>query len=267
MNLKKISIRIEPDVLTKIDSLVDHLRIRNRSDAIRHLVKNAMGNERIAVILAKGKDKGNNIIRDLQIPGGTFAILEKVTDKTLAEIQLDLLTRAGFTRVYYIMPDIMLKGVKKILGNKKGLHYIENNNLRSMDALRLLNINSDFLVFYSHDLPLINLAGIFEEHVQKNNYVTLNLTWGHKEAKNYIEVDGTRIVDMEERSTKLSHLTYNAAFVANNKFLKEKGHSVVYDVFPRLANAGKMNGFISSKRVLRLRKPADKKTLRKELAN
>lgn len=262
MNLKKVSLRIEPEVLRKIDSLVDYIRIRNRSDAIRHLVRNAMGAERIAVILAKGDDKDIDICKHLKFKNGDFAILEKIGDRTLAEMQYEMLMRAGFSKVFYIVPDDMLIGLQKLIPGKNSV-FIANNDRLSMDALRLLPVHSDFLVFYTHDLPVINLAGLFEEHIQKNNYVTLNLTWGHEGAKNFIEVDGTKIIGMEERSTMKSHLTYNAAFVANSRFLKEKGGSVVYDVFPRLAGEGRMNGFISANRVLRYKRASDKEEILK----
>ena len=47
----KISITINEKTLRDIDSIIDSIYIRNRSQAIEHLVKYALGENKTAVIL------------------------------------------------------------------------------------------------------------------------------------------------------------------------------------------------------------------------
>ena len=51
---RKISITIEDSVLKGIDGVIDNIFIRNRSQAIEFLAKNALGEHKQAVILAGG---------------------------------------------------------------------------------------------------------------------------------------------------------------------------------------------------------------------
>jgi len=54
----KISVTIDKKLVKDIDSMVDNIIIRNRSQAIESLVRNALGENRNAVILCGGKEKG-----------------------------------------------------------------------------------------------------------------------------------------------------------------------------------------------------------------
>lgn len=269
-NLQKISLRIEQDILDDIDSLVDYINIKNRSDSIRYLVKKAFGKEKIAVILSKGNDKPNqNIKNELRLENNEYNLIaEIINGKTLAELQIELLNAKGFKNIYFITTKDIINPLKSILGKRKDIHYIENNNsLRTMDALKLLKgkINTDFLVIFGHNYPNMDLEEIFEIHTKNNHYITLNLTWSKGEAYNYVDIDGTKVTDFEERSEKANHLTYNAIFVAHPKFLDEKGHSLVYDVFPRLAKEQLMHGFITKKRIPRLKTLKDKEIIKETL--
>ena len=269
-NLVKISLRIEPEILKKIDVLVDHITIRSRSDAVRSLVKKSMQKEKTAVILSKGTDtKYFNIDDRMKLENGEYNITAKLPHgKTLIEEQIDLLNNNDFKKIFIItLPEIIIK-IKEILGRKKNIIYIENNHgLKTMDSLRLLKgkINSDFLCFFGHDYPNMNLKGIFDEHINNHCYATLNITWGGPEAKSYLEVNGTKITYFEERGPKIPHITFNSIFVLNPKFLDEKGHSLSYDVFPKVAKSELLNGFITDHRIRKVLKLKDKEIVMKEI--
>ena len=51
MSKTKISITIDEKILRDIDFIVDNIYIRNRSQAIEYLAKNALEENKIAVIL------------------------------------------------------------------------------------------------------------------------------------------------------------------------------------------------------------------------
>lgn len=255
--LKKVSLRLEPDILKELDSMVDFIRVRNRSDAIRHVLKQSMRHEKIAVILSKGTDVPRQGLKSMMLlEDGQYNLLSELGHgRTLFEEQFSLLKRNGFSQVFVVtLPEVNRK-IRRMAGHVKGLYLVDNKEgLRTMDALRLLKgkVDSDFLVFYGHDYPVMDLSGIFRHHIQNDHYVTLNLTWGGPESLNYTEVEGTKIVKFIEKRQKVSHLTYNAVFVASPRFLGEKGHSITYDVFPRLSRSGQLDGFITKARIPRL---------------
>ena len=68
---EKISITVEKSLLKGVDSIVDNLHIRNRSQAFEHLVSAALGANRTAVILAGGPEE--------RIPFGNH---HRITTKT-----------------------------------------------------------------------------------------------------------------------------------------------------------------------------------------
>ena len=269
-NLVKISLRVEPEILKRINNLVDNIIVKNRSDAVRSLVKKAMHTERIAVILSKGTDtRYFNIDDRMKLENGEYNITAKLPHgRTLVEEQINLVKSAGFKKIFIIsLPEIIIK-IKEILGRKKDIVYIENNRgLKTMDALGLLKgkINSDFLCFFGHDYPNMDLKGIFNEHIDNHRYVTLNMTWGGPEAKSYLKVNGTKIINFEERSSKIPHLTFNSVFVLNPRFLDEKGHSLSYDVFPKVAKRGLLNGFITDHKIRKVLKLKDKEIVMEEI--
>ena len=274
--LEKISIRIEEEILEKIDSLINHINIRSRSDAIRFLVKKGMKLEKIAVILSKGTDiikKTSNIPKQnlkeqMKDNLKDYNLLTKIGNKTLIEHQIDVLKKYGYEKIYLITIPIVIQKIKKIIQDENIIFVENKEDLRTMDALRLLKgkIESDFLVIYGHNYPNMDLNSIFNQHIQNKHFATLNITWGGKDAVNSIRVNGTKIIKFEEKNPKTqSHLTYNSIFVVSPKMLNEKGHSLVYDVFPSLARRKLLDCFITPKRVLRLLKDDDKKEILKQI--
>ena len=64
MTKTKISITINEKTLKDIDSIIDNIYIRNRSQAIEHLAKNALGENKAAVILLGGNEENIKISKD-----------------------------------------------------------------------------------------------------------------------------------------------------------------------------------------------------------
>ena len=58
---KKISITIDENLLDKIDSIVDNIFIRNRSQAIEYLASQSVVESRTAIILAGGNEENRKI--------------------------------------------------------------------------------------------------------------------------------------------------------------------------------------------------------------
>ena len=82
MSKVKISITLNENTLHDIDSIVDNIYIRNRSQAIEHLVKNSLGENKTAVILLGGKED------TLKISGQIYRPTAKIKKNTVIESAL-----------------------------------------------------------------------------------------------------------------------------------------------------------------------------------
>ena len=68
MTKVKISITINEKTLHDIESIIDSIYIRNRSQAIEHLVKNVLGENKTAVILLGGSEENLRISKEVYRP-------------------------------------------------------------------------------------------------------------------------------------------------------------------------------------------------------
>ena len=146
---KKISITISEKTLEEIDSIIDNIYIRNRSQAIELLVNNALGENRTAVVLSGGPE---NI---LKISKMNYRITGKVNNSSVIELAIKKLREDGFKTIFIVARYNIITEIFKIVqnGSKFGvrINYINEEKAEgTADSLRLLKgkINSSFLVVY-----------------------------------------------------------------------------------------------------------------------
>ena len=108
---KKISITISEKTLKDIDQLIDHIYIRNRSQAIELLVNNALGENKVAVILSGGPEE------DLKISENEYRITAKLKNNTLIESTITKLKEEGFTKLFLIARKKILNEVFSLVQN------------------------------------------------------------------------------------------------------------------------------------------------------
>ena len=93
---EKISITIDKGILQEIDGVVDNIYIKNRSQAIEHLVRNSLGENRTAVILIGGSEEG------LRLKEGLYSPLAEINGKPLVERAIRKLRDSGFKAIHVI---------------------------------------------------------------------------------------------------------------------------------------------------------------------
>src|SRR3989338_8439188 len=106
---KKISITINEKTLRDIDSVIDNIYIRNRSQAIEHLAKNSLGENKIAVILLGGDAE------HLKISESEFRPLVKVKTSTVIELAVKKLRENNFKNIFIIARHSLLTRIFEIL--------------------------------------------------------------------------------------------------------------------------------------------------------
>ncbi len=263
---KKISITINENTLKDIDSLVDNVIIRNRSHAIEHLVKMALGENKVAVILSGGDEKM------LKIGSSEYRPTARIGSSTVVEIAVKKLRDNGFKTIYVVARQNVLTKIFEILkdGSEYGvkIDYVEEKGAKgTAESLSLLKgkINTNFIVVYG-DVVFkdINLDELWKSHTNVNAVVTLVLTTSPKPSqKGTVEVEGNRILKFTQKPAESdTYLVFSPIFAAEPSLLDYDGRSLEKNVFPLLAEKGLMQGHLSSKKEVHIHRKEDVKKVR-----
>jgi len=193
----KISITINGKTLQDIDSIIDNIYIRNRSQAIEHLAKNALGENKAAVILLGGNDG------HLRISKEDYRPTARIKNNSVIELGLKKLRENNFKTVFIVARHNLLTKLFEMLkdGTNYGvkINYIEEKSSNgTADSLRLLKgrVNANFLVVYG-DLIFnkINIEELWNDHIKQNAIATIMLTTSSKPSeKGTVRVEGNKVL-------------------------------------------------------------------------
>ncbi|MBI2549684.1 hypothetical protein HYV83_00695 [Candidatus Woesearchaeota archaeon] len=264
---RKISITIEDSLLKGIDSVVDNVFIRNRSQAIEFLTKTALGEHKQAVILAGGPDE------KLKISEAEYRITARVKNTTVVEKAVKKLRENGFKDIYIVARHNVLTKVFDIMKdgsshNVKVTYIEEKESDGSADTLRLLKgkISTNFLAVYGHIIfDKVNIEELWNQHIKQGTAVaTLILTTApNPSEKGTVKVEGNRILEFIQKPRKTDvYLVFSPIFVATPEIFNTEGSSLEYDVFPKLAEQGLLFGHTSAEKEQHIHTAADAKTIR-----
>jgi len=270
---EKISITINDKILRDVDSIVDNIVIRNRSQAIESLIEKALKENRIAVILAgEGRpEKGKNEHR--------YAF--KINGMTIIEKIIRRLNDSGFKTIYIVADHEALTNIFKIVGDGSDygvkIEFINEEFLQgSAAALKLLKkqVKTTFLVVF-HDIVLddIDLLELWKLHLNEKAIATMLIhsdiiLTKYKERYGHVTMQGNKILNYVEKpkpSKLKSSLFFGAVFVAEPELLSYKGDSLEYEVFPELARRGFLGGLITNAEHLTIHSKEDLEYLKKKL--
>lgn len=257
---QKISITINEKTLRDIDSIIDNIYIRNRSQAIEHLVQNSLGENRAAVILSGGEEN-NQKIRDKYRPSVS------INGETVIEKAVKKLKKSGFTTIFFIGRGKILTQVFGIIKNgaKFGvsMNYIEEKDAKgTADSLKLLKgkLNSNFLVVYS-DLVFekINLEEFWNSHLRQKSMTTIMMTTSpNPKDKGTLKVEGNKVLDFMQKPKQSDiYLVFSPIFITGPEIMEYRGSSLEDDVFPKIAKQGMLFGYLSSEKEVHIHDDTD----------
>ncbi len=269
----KISITINEKILRDIDSVIDNIFIRNRSQAIEHFIKKAMKETKVAVILAgDSKSLSSTKLKN------RYAL--KVNHLTIIEKAIKKLGDSGFKTIYIIADHNTLTNIFKIIGdgsdyNVKIEFINEENSEGSASALKLLKgiIKTTFLVVqcdlvFSH----VNLLELWQQHLQgkfvATALVSSSILPGNKILYGHIKMQGNRVLFYIEKPIPKkveSSIFFGGIFIAEPDIFAYPGKSLEFDIFPELARRGYLGGLITSSEHLHVHTNEDLKRVKKIL--
>lgn len=258
---EKVTIAIDAKILRSVDSYIDKVYIRNRSQAISYLLEHKLWRDKVAVILATGPSE------QLRITKSEYRPTAHIGDKTVIELALSTLRDNGFKKIYVIGEQQILTSIFNVVGNghSHGVHveFVEDKNPPGNAAsLRLLKgeITSPFLVVFGDILfSHVNIDKLWKHHFTNNGIATLmatqcSLTKGGKVVPikySILNVEGNRVKKVHVAGTlhddfeEGSMLTYSSILVAEPSLLEYSGNWLDSDVFPPLAEKKLLYSYIS----------------------
>ncbi|MBN1502058.1 NDP-sugar synthase [Candidatus Woesearchaeota archaeon] len=249
--------------MSDIDSIIDNIYVRNRSQAIELLVNNALGENRVAVILFGGEETS------LKISENQYRITGKIDSSTVFELAIKKLKEDGFKTIYAISRHNIITELFKLVqnGSKYGVNiqYIEEKeSLGTADSLRLLRgkVKTNFLVVYGDTIfTEVNMDELWNEHIKRKGMTTLLLTTTPTPSKKgVVKIEGTKILDFVQKPKDSDvYLGFSSIFVTQPELLEYQGNSLEEQVFPILAQKGLLNGYLSTSKVVKIHSLPDLK--------
>lgn len=251
---EKLTVTVKKDLIKKIDSIIDGVKIRNRSHATEFLIEQGLGINKIrkAVILAGGKGtRLRPFTYEMPKP------LIPLKGKPLLQHNLDLLKSHGITE-FYISIGYKGKQIKDYFGNgeKFGINikYIEEKEpLGTAGPLKLAEkyLDDTFILIWCDILADIDLEDFIAFHKNSGGLATMALASVEDvTAFGVASLKGSKIIGFVEKPTKEeapSNLINAGMIILEPKVFKyfpnKKVISIEKEIYPKLVEAGKMYGY------------------------
>lgn len=255
MNRERLTITLRSDLLNALDSSIDGEHLRNRSHAIEYFLSKSLGLKSLKVLILAG---GQPVFFESEKKSLPKAMV-KIAGKPLLEQTLRRLKTAKFTDVVISIGE---GGniIEEYFGNGSSfglnISYIKQPRTCSGTAQALLQAKSlfsdgAFLLLYGDVLSDLDYGDLMEFHrSQKTAVCTMSLSstdivdkWG------LAKLQGNRIVAFEEKpkSPKTFSRLVNAGIYLMDpeifKYLSLTSQKLESQVFPRLAEEGKLAGY------------------------
>ena len=249
----RVSLSLDKNLVKKIDSRIDGITMRSRSDAVEKLLNESFVDTEPAVILAGG-NPDRLFVNELD----TYRPLVNIVNKKLIEDIILKCREAGFANIIMIGFSSLIAKLYEIIGNgeKYGveLTYIEENKeLGSAKTLELAKkyLKSDFLFLPCDHWFDFDLKKLKQFHFAHDGTVTLaihtrtSFDW----KTSVVEMDGYKIINYEEfpKKPKTHLISIFTGFMKRDIFNYippgEVNWSLQENIFPKLAKEGKLVGY------------------------
>ncbi|MBN1156892.1 hypothetical protein JXA85_04695 [Candidatus Woesearchaeota archaeon] len=241
MKKEKIAISIDKEILESVDSKIDGILIRSRSQAIES-------------ILAKGlKAAVVDTAVILLHPRHIKVALKKIEGISLIKKQIAFLIQNSVRNIKIATG--ISGDVESLIEELKGEEAVEivQKDCRG-NAVALLSLKNslpdNFVVMSGDVFNDFNIQSMIREHIGKNRLVTMGLMTKENIAKYGVAVlDGSAIVEFSEKPKNASTYVVNAGVYVFRKetfnAFDEKTKSLESNLFPLLARIGELSGYFT----------------------
>lgn len=248
---EKISITIDSGLIKKVDNMIDGETVRNRSQALEHLIRKAISQKDAeeAVILAGGD------IRKLRF-GSTFKPLAKVEGVPVIANTLQKLKEAGVKKVLIAAGPITGK-VKELVGDgsEYGLDiiYLKDEGAGTAGAIKSAerHITGPFFVVFGDEYFDFDMGKMAEFHAINGNPATMAIAVTTLEkSKDSVKIMGNRIMEFkyQPKAGETTHYVNAGIYLFNREVLDKTPSrgSLEKELLPDLTKKGQLTGFVFS---------------------
>jgi len=250
---EKISITLDESVIDEIKNIIDGIYIRNTSQAIEYLLKKTLSGNNKAVFLCGG---GESVRTD----SGKMRPCMPFMKSNIITHNIKFLRNNGFSEVIIIARGQNLDEIETALSKEKisGIEikfvkYIETDeeiSQGSMDTLRSGGIVTGTTLFAFGDVVFFNnnIQNFWKTHLLYKGTATLYVQSFVKKSGHagVVSMEGNQITSFVQKSgQEFSLIHFSAVFIAEPSILDYEGHSLEYDIFPKLAAKKELVGYLS----------------------
>lgn len=250
---ERVTLTIEQSILETVDKKVDGFKVKNRSHAVELLLLKALDQNRPrkALILAGGRGtRLRPITHEIPKP------LVPLHDKPILQHTIDLFKKYGITEIL-ISVGYKAEKIKEYFGNGKrfgvDIIYIEESEpLGTAGPLNLAreHLTDTFMMCNADELKNIDLHEMYLFHKENGAKATIALTTVADPSQYGVaKLMGSKILEFIEKpaqGTAPSNLINAGLYVLEPSifdFVPKGAGSIERDVFPRIAQEGKLFGF------------------------
>ncbi len=248
----RASFTIEASVLAKLDSLVDNIYYRSKSEAVEDILRKFFERQNTAIILCGGEFKvaGTNMYRPLV----------RINDTTVIEKTVNRLRLNNFRNIIISGKTELLKQIFPVLKNGEGygvnIKYIDDNNLKgSARALeRVKQYVGSTTLFVTGDAVFdLDLKDMLKFHIAHNSpaSIAVSVPPDRQELiKDRLTLKGNKIVHYEKLSEPAnSKMVPTSVFMFDQDVFKyippgDIMWDIKRDLLPLLAKDGLLFGYI-----------------------
>lgn len=251
MDSEEVVVKLNLNILERVDGMIDGRRIKTRSQALECIIRRAVNRETVktAFILAGGKGtRMRPFTYEMPKP------LIPVQGQPLMQHILDLLRKYDIRDVV-VSIGYMGDKIKEYFGNgaKFGfsITYVEEDvEMGTGGALKLSKhlLKDTFLMFNGDILTDIDLNDFIEFHSKNDGLATIALTPAADPSRfGVADLKGGKIMRFIEKPTHpVSNLINAGVYVLEPevfKYIPEGKAMIETDVFPKLAAEGLLYGY------------------------
>jgi len=275
---KRLTITLDEKILKNVDSVVDRIYIRNRSQAIEFLIGKTLGENKIAVILATGPSKY------LKISKSEYRATAKIKDTSVIELAIKNLRENGFKNIFVIGEQPILSSIFNLVGDGSRygvkIEFVEDENPPGTAvSLRLLKgkIKNTFLVVFGDIIfNKMDIKKLWSHHFKQPAIATLMVTSSPLQLggstipikKSPLKVEGNTVIKVYKKLVKPikelrdSVIIFSSLFVSEPEIMEYPGESLENDIFPKLAEKGFLYSYLSSEEEIHIHSKEDAKFVR-----
>ena len=243
MQKDKIAIAIDKGLLRQIDSLIDGIRLKSRSQAISFFLQKGLKEQSVkkAVIL---------IHKDHQ----RYLLMEK-DGRCFLDLQLLFFSSTGIQEVLLLTQDGPdLQRLKERLDRSRlKTEIILNDTKGTGDSLFSLKNHlehDNFLVMSGDTFNDFDLTRMIIKHFESERIATMGLINKEKiDRHGVVLLDGALVIDFEEKpKVPKSHIINAGIYIFRPEifeFLSSETISLEREIFPKLARIKQLHGYFT----------------------